>query len=153
VSLHISRTQIKNFRNFADMDVLLQPTSVLLGENKASKSNFLFALRLVLDNTLPDSSRFCARRIFMTVYQIPSERPSKSQLNSLVSMPISGRKPFSKNTSSLPTLPSLGSRTSFAPGRLCKERNPRACSIMKPFSSAGSSRFLSIFSSATMFNS
>ncbi len=57
MSLHISRAQIKNFRNFADMDVVLQPTSVLLGENKAGKSNFLFALRLVLDNTLPDSSR------------------------------------------------------------------------------------------------
>ncbi|MGB8723188.1 MAG: AAA family ATPase, partial [Terriglobales bacterium] len=56
MSLHISRAQIKNFRNFADMDVVL-PTSVLLGENKAGKSNLLFALRLVLDNTLPDSSR------------------------------------------------------------------------------------------------
>jgi putative ATP-dependent endonuclease of OLD family len=49
--------QIKNFRNFEDIDVLLQPTSVLLGENKAGKSNFLFALRLVLDNSLPDSLR------------------------------------------------------------------------------------------------
>ena len=57
MSLHISRAQIKNFRNFANMDVVLQPTSVLLGENKAGKSNFLFALRLVLDNTLPDSYR------------------------------------------------------------------------------------------------
>jgi AAA ATPase domain len=64
VSLHISRAQIKNFRNFADMDVVLQPTSVLLGENKAGKSNFLFALRLVLDNTLPDSSRILRPKDF-----------------------------------------------------------------------------------------
>ena len=57
VGLHVSRVLIKNFRNFADVDVVLQPTSVLVGENKAGKSNFLFALRLVLDNTLPDSAR------------------------------------------------------------------------------------------------
>src|SRR5437660_10641391 len=57
MSLHISRAQIRNFRNFADIDVILQPTSVLLGENKAGKSNFLFAVRLVLDNSLSDSSR------------------------------------------------------------------------------------------------
>jgi putative ATP-dependent endonuclease of OLD family len=57
MSLHISRIAIKNFRNFSDFDVNLREHSVFLGENKAGKSNLLHALRLVLDNSLPDSSR------------------------------------------------------------------------------------------------
>jgi putative ATP-dependent endonuclease of OLD family len=30
---------------------------VLLGENRVGKSNLLFAMRLVIDQTLPDSAR------------------------------------------------------------------------------------------------
>lgn len=58
MNLHISRVTIKNFRNFGNLDVPLSQSGVLLGENTAGKSNFLYALRLVLDNTLPDSARF-----------------------------------------------------------------------------------------------
>lgn len=58
MSLHISRVQIQNFRNFSDLDVSLTPSCVLLGENTAGKSNFLYAIRLVLDSSLPDSARF-----------------------------------------------------------------------------------------------
>ncbi len=58
MSLHISRVQIKNFRNFSNLDIPLNQSCVLLGENTAGKSNFLYALRLVLDSSLPDSARF-----------------------------------------------------------------------------------------------
>src|SRR5207344_2238537 len=48
---------ITNFRNFEDIEFECGPNVVLLGENKAGKSNLLFALRLVLDPALPDSAR------------------------------------------------------------------------------------------------
>jgi putative ATP-dependent endonuclease of OLD family len=55
--MHISRIQIENFRNFASLDVKLGEHAVIVGENRIGKSNFLHALRLVLDPSLPDSSR------------------------------------------------------------------------------------------------
>ena len=55
--MRIARIQIKNFRNFESIDVLLRQNAVILGENKIGKSNLLFALRLVLDASLPDSVR------------------------------------------------------------------------------------------------
>lgn len=53
----LSRIIIKNFRNFRDLDVSLGNHAVILGENKIGKTNLLFALRLILDPTLPDSMR------------------------------------------------------------------------------------------------
>lgn len=55
--MYLCRVQIKNFRNFANVDVALASNIVMVGENRVGKSNFLFALRLVLDTTLPDSAR------------------------------------------------------------------------------------------------
>lgn len=53
----ISRIQIKNFRNFFLLDTNLASSLVIVGENKIGKSNMLHAIRLVLDPSLPDSSR------------------------------------------------------------------------------------------------
>ena len=55
--MFLSRVRIDNFRNFHHLDVLLGSTSVIVGENGAGKSNLLFALRLILDPRLWDSSR------------------------------------------------------------------------------------------------
>jgi hypothetical protein len=55
--MRLSRIIIKNFRNFKSMDVKLGEHAVVLGENKVGKTNLLFALRLILDPSLPDSSR------------------------------------------------------------------------------------------------
>ena len=55
--MRISRIQIDNFRNFAELDVALGKNAVIVGENKIGKSNLLYALRLVLDPSLPDSAR------------------------------------------------------------------------------------------------
>ena len=54
---YISKIEIRNFRNFANFAVELQPTSVIVGENRVGKSNLLHALRLVLDPALADSYR------------------------------------------------------------------------------------------------
>jgi putative ATP-dependent endonuclease of the OLD family len=56
--LHLSRVAITNFRNFLDLDVAPFPQrAVLVGENGVGKSNFLNALRLVLDPSLSDARR------------------------------------------------------------------------------------------------
>lgn len=55
--MRLSRVTIKNFRNFNLLDVQLGQHAVVLGENKIGKTNLLFALRLILDPTLPDSAR------------------------------------------------------------------------------------------------
>jgi putative ATP-dependent endonuclease of OLD family len=55
--MRISRVQITNFRNFKSLDLALSEHAVIVGENKIGKSNFIYALRLLLDPTLPDSAR------------------------------------------------------------------------------------------------
>lgn len=55
--MHISRIRIENFRNFSSLDVSVAESAVIVGENKVGKSNLLYALRLVLDPSLPDAAR------------------------------------------------------------------------------------------------
>ncbi len=55
--MHISRIQIRNFRNFHDLDVKTGKHLVIVGENRVGKSNFLHALRLILDPSLSERSR------------------------------------------------------------------------------------------------
>jgi len=55
--VRLAKLSIRNFRNFQAIDVPLAGNVVLLGENRVGKSNLLFAVRLVLDPTLPDSAR------------------------------------------------------------------------------------------------
>ena len=45
----ITRVQVKNFRNLADIDVQLGPMTVLVGRNGTGKSTFLDVLRFVRD--------------------------------------------------------------------------------------------------------
>lgn len=55
--MYISKVKINNFRNFKEAEVELGKQMVVVGENKIGKSNFIHALRLVLDPTLSESSR------------------------------------------------------------------------------------------------
>ena len=55
--MRISRIRIRNFRNFSDLDLKLHQHAVIVGENAIGKSNLVFALRLLLDPTLPDAER------------------------------------------------------------------------------------------------
>ncbi|MFZ5272334.1 AAA family ATPase [Enterobacter asburiae] len=54
--MYLSKLGIRNFRNFEAVDIPLAGNVVLLGENRVGKSNLLFAIRLVIDPTLPDSA-------------------------------------------------------------------------------------------------
>ncbi|WP_066190786.1 ATP-dependent nuclease [Gracilibacillus timonensis] len=55
--MYISKVRINNFRNFDETEVELKKQIVIVGENKIGKSNFLQALRLILDPSLSDSRR------------------------------------------------------------------------------------------------
>src|SRR5690606_37031647 len=57
IIMYLSNLRIANFRNFETVDIPLDGNIVLLGENRVGKSNLLFAIRLVIDPTLPDSAR------------------------------------------------------------------------------------------------
>lgn len=48
--MFISNVEIKNFRNFRNVNVDLFPFSILIGENDTGKSNFIKAINLVLFN-------------------------------------------------------------------------------------------------------
>lgn len=62
--MRISRLVIQNFRNFNGLQIDLDRHAVIVGENKVGKSNLLFALRLILDPSLPDSLRRLRREDF-----------------------------------------------------------------------------------------
>jgi len=55
--MYLSRIEVRNFRNFRYLDVALGHHAVIVGENKVGKSNLVFALRLLLDPSLPDTAR------------------------------------------------------------------------------------------------
>lgn len=55
--MRLRRITIKNFRNFRNLTVQLHDHAVIVGPNGTGKSNFLHAIRLVLDPSLPDSLR------------------------------------------------------------------------------------------------
>jgi putative ATP-dependent endonuclease of the OLD family len=55
--MRIERLRVRNFRNLADIDLRLDPGSVIVGENRSGKSNLIHALRLVLDTSLSIADR------------------------------------------------------------------------------------------------
>jgi putative ATP-dependent endonuclease of the OLD family len=71
--MRISRVIIKNYRNFRDVDVAVQGQLVLIGENSAGKTNFVQALRLVLDPSLSDKARHLRKEDFWDGIATPIE--------------------------------------------------------------------------------
>ena len=71
MSAYISRIRIENFRNFRELDVSLSSQAVIVGENKSGKTNFLHAIRLVLDPSLPDSARQLKEEDFWDGLELP----------------------------------------------------------------------------------
>ncbi|KQU24413.1 hypothetical protein ASG61_21105 [Bacillus sp. Leaf75] len=58
--MYISDLEITNFRNFKNANFKFEPgVNTLIGENSSGKSNALYAIRLLLDDTLPiNASKF-----------------------------------------------------------------------------------------------
>lgn len=70
--MHLSRISISNFRNFSELDVELSGNVVVVGENRVGKSNLLYALRLIFDDSLPDSARQLSMSDFWDGLETPS---------------------------------------------------------------------------------
>lgn len=83
---HLCRLRIINFRNFAEVDVELGPHAVVVGENRAGKTNLIHALRLVLDTTLPESSR----SLLLTDFNDDLPRPLGADASIEVSVELAG---------------------------------------------------------------
>ena len=71
--MYISKIEIKNFRNFKDVSFSTNPKIILIGENKSGKTNLLYALRLVLDDSLPDTQRYLDKNDFNYSIECPIE--------------------------------------------------------------------------------
>jgi putative ATP-dependent endonuclease of the OLD family len=57
----------------ADIDVILSKKALIVGENKSGKTNFIHALRLILDPDLPDSYRQLKEEDFFDELEDPME--------------------------------------------------------------------------------
>lgn len=55
--MRLDRLNVKNFRNIADLDLRLRPGSVIVGENRAAKSNLVDALRQLFDPAMSFADR------------------------------------------------------------------------------------------------
>jgi hypothetical protein len=62
--MRLKRLAVLNFRNLRNIDLPLQPGTVIVGENRSGKSNLLHAVRLVLDASLPNADRYLAPEDF-----------------------------------------------------------------------------------------
>ena len=79
--MRISRIQIHNFRNFESLDVSIGENAVIVGENGIGKSNLLFAIRLILDPTLPDSVRYLGLEDFWDGLKRPLSAEDKISIS------------------------------------------------------------------------
>lgn len=78
---YISRVQITNFRNFKKLDIDLKEKAVIVGENKVGKTNFIYALRLILDLNLPDSARQLTESDFWDGLESPMENKEEIEIS------------------------------------------------------------------------
>jgi len=53
--MQIEKVILNGFRNYAQASVNLQDKTLIIGANDSGKTNFIFALRLLLDRSLPES--------------------------------------------------------------------------------------------------
>ncbi|GHS89832.1 ATP-dependent endonuclease [Actinomycetota bacterium] len=88
MGLHIARVEIQNFRNFEHLVIDPFPAAaVIVGENGAGKSNLLHALRVVLDPSLPDSSRMLRAEDF---HEGPHGKPMGSGGDIVIRIDLAG---------------------------------------------------------------
>lgn len=75
--MYIKRIVVRNFRNLENIDIPLAPgVSCVIGENNTGKSNFLHALRLVLDPAFSSQNR----RLETTDFSIGVDHSVPSQI-------------------------------------------------------------------------
>lgn len=53
--MKVAKARIVGFRNFKDITVNLNDKNLIFGANNIGKSNFMYALRLLLDRSLSEN--------------------------------------------------------------------------------------------------
>jgi putative ATP-dependent endonuclease of OLD family len=76
----IQRVQIKNFRNYLDVDVTLDHKQVIIGENNVGKTNFLRAIQLILDRDFSDNDRQLTSDDFHDSIDAPMETGAEIEI-------------------------------------------------------------------------
>lgn len=79
--MKLHRLEIRNFRNFKHLDLRIGQHAVIVGENKVGKSNLLFALRLILDPSLPDSLRQLRQEDFWDGMSTPRSAEDRIEIS------------------------------------------------------------------------
>jgi putative ATP-dependent endonuclease of OLD family len=72
--MYISKIEIENYRNFRKVSFSTNSKIVIIGENKSGKTNLIQAIRLVLDDSLPDSKRYLEKNDFNFDINNPIEK-------------------------------------------------------------------------------
>src|SRR5687768_15318043 len=62
--MRLTRLTIRNFRNLDGVDVPLDGSPLVVGENRVGKSNLVHAIRLVLDPSLSNAARWLSGEDF-----------------------------------------------------------------------------------------
>jgi putative ATP-dependent endonuclease of OLD family len=78
---YISRIEIKNFRNFKQVNVELNHKQVIIGENNAGKTNFIRAIQLILDPKFSDDDRFLCETDFFEGLDLPMEKGEEIEVS------------------------------------------------------------------------
>lgn len=78
--MKIRRLAIKNFRNFQNLDVRFGDHAVIVGPNGVGKSNLVHALRLVLDPSLPDTTRQLREEDFWDGVRRPLDKSARIEV-------------------------------------------------------------------------
>ena len=115
--MRLSRILIQNFRNFKNFDIFLSDQSVIVGENKIGKSNLLFALRLILDPSLPDT----ARQLGLEDFWDGLSRPLSKEDKIIISIEFAGMPDIRIAERLLPT---LSNKSFHQPCECFSKQNP-----------------------------
>ncbi len=70
---HIAHVTIKNYRNFEYLDIDTDEKQLVLGENASGKSNYIKAIRLILDQSMSDQDRTLTEDDFSNTIKKPME--------------------------------------------------------------------------------
>lgn len=78
---HIAHVLIKNFRNFEKLDIDTDEKQLVIGENATGKSNYIKALRLILDPAMSDQDRLLSEEDFSNNILNPMETGEEIEIS------------------------------------------------------------------------
>ncbi|MDN5302474.1 MAG: putative ATP-dependent endonuclease of the family [Thermoanaerobacteraceae bacterium] len=78
---YIAHVSIKNYRNFEKLDIDMDEKQLVIGENATGKSNYIKAIRLILDPTMSDQDKFLSAEDFSNTLSNPMENGEEIEIS------------------------------------------------------------------------